>query len=60
MVEGVNTAKAALALAQKYQIEMPIVEQIKLVLFEGKSAKDAATDLLVRDKRIEYKTLEWD
>ena len=60
MVEGVNTAKAALALAQKYQVEMPIVEQINLVLFEGKSAKDAATDLLVRDKRIEYKTLEWD
>lgn len=60
VVEGVNTAKAALALAQKYQVEMPIVEQINLVLFEGKSAKNAATDLLVRDKRIEYKTLEWD
>lgn len=60
VVEGVNTAKAALALARKYDVEMPIVEQINLVLFEGKSAKDAATDLLIRDKRPEYKTLQWD
>ncbi|CRZ34347.1 glycerol 3-phosphate dehydrogenase (NAD(P)+) [Herbinix hemicellulosilytica] len=60
VVEGVNTAKAALALAKKYDVEMPIVEQINLVLFEGKSPLDAATDLLVRDKRPEYKTLQWD
>lgn len=60
VIEGVNTARAALALAKKYEVEMPIVEQINLVLFEGKSAKDAATDLLVRDKRTEYKTLQWD
>lgn len=59
-IEGVNTAKAALTLARKYNVEMPIVEQINMVLFEGKSAADAATDLLVRDKRNEYKTLEWD
>lgn len=59
-IEGVNTAKAALTLAKKYNVEMPIVEQINMVLFEGKSAKDAATDLLVRDKRREYISLEWD
>lgn len=59
-IEGVNTAKAALTLARKYDVEMPIVEQINMVLFEGKSAKDAAADLLVRDKRREYTTLEWD
>lgn len=60
VVEGANTAKAALSLARKHNVEMPIVEQINLVLFEGKSAKEATTDLLVRDKRSEYKTLEWD
>jgi glycerol-3-phosphate dehydrogenase (NAD(P)+) len=60
VIEGVNTAKAALTLARRYNVEMPIVEQINMVLFEGKSAKDAASDLLVRDKRKEYKTLEWD
>ncbi len=60
VVEGVNTAKAALHLAQKYNVEMPIVEQINMVLFEGKTPGEALADLYSRDKRIEYKTLEWD
>ncbi len=60
VVEGINSAKAALALAQANDVEMPIVEQINLVLFEGKAAKDALNDLLNRDRRKEYKTLEWD
>ncbi len=60
VVEGVNSASAALSLAKKYEVEMPIVEQINMVLFEGKSPYDAASDLLMRDKRIEYHTLEWD
>jgi glycerol-3-phosphate dehydrogenase (NAD(P)+) len=59
VVEGINSAQAALALAQKYEVEMPIVEQINLVLFENKSPKDALTDLLMRDRRREYKSLEW-
>ena len=58
-VEGVNTAKAAYGLAQKYGVEMPIVEQICEVLFEDKDAKVAIYDLLRRDKSIEYKTLVW-
>ena len=58
-VEGVNTAKAALGLARKYDVEMPIVEKICEVLFEDKDAKTAIYDLLRRDKSIEYKTLEW-
>jgi glycerol-3-phosphate dehydrogenase (NAD(P)+) len=60
VVEGINSARAALALAQKNEVEMPIVEQINLVLFEGKAPKDALYDLLGRDKRKEYKSLEWD
>jgi glycerol-3-phosphate dehydrogenase (NAD(P)+) len=60
VVEGVNSAKAALALAQQNGVEMPIVEQINLVLFEGKSPSDALNDLLNRDRRKEYKSLEWD
>jgi len=59
VVEGVNSAKAALALAKKYDVEMPIVEQINLVLFEEKSANDAVADLLGRDRRKEYSTLQW-
>lgn len=59
VVEGVFSAKAALALSKKYNIEMPIVEQINMVLFDGKSPQEAVSDLLLRDKRKEYSTLEW-
>ena len=60
VVEGVYSAKAALQLAKKYNVEMPIVEQVYAILFEGKSPKEAVSDLLLRDKRKEYSTLEWD
>ena len=59
VIEGVNSAKAALALAQKYEVEMPIVEQVNLVLFENKSAKEALAELFVRDKTKEHSALEW-
>ena len=59
VVEGVHCAKAAWKLAKKYEIEMPIVEQVNEVLFQGKSAKDAVSELLLRDKRIENQNLEW-
>ena len=44
VVEGVYSAKAAKALAEAYGEDMPIVEQINQVLFEGKPAKDAVGD----------------
>lgn len=60
VVEGVNSAQAALALAEKYGVEMPIVEQVNAVLFEGKEAKEALEDLLVREKVTEYSSLSWE
>jgi len=60
VVEGVYSAKAAKALAEAYGEDMPIVEQINQVLFEGKPAKDAVGDLMLRDKRIENSLLPWD
>lgn len=60
VVEGVNSAQAALALAKKYGVEMPIVEQVNAVLFEGKEAKEALEDLLVREKVTEYSSLSWE
>ncbi len=60
VIEGVNSAHAALMLAKKYRIEMPIVEQVNEVLFEGKSAKDALADLLLREKVDEYSSLNWE
>lgn len=59
VVEGVYSAKAAFALSKKYDISMPIVEQVNLVLFENKSAKEAVDNLLSRDKRREYSDLKW-
>ena len=60
VIEGANSAKAALALAEKYNVSMPIVEQINSMLFDGKDAKTAVNELLCRDKQIEYKTLSWE
>lgn len=60
VVEGVYSAKAALALAEKYQVSIPIIEQVNKVLFEDKSAKEAVTELMLRDKRVENVNLEWE
>lgn len=59
VVEGVFCAKAALALSQKYEVQMPIVEQVNLVLFEHKDPRTAVSDLLLRDRTIENSSLEW-
>ena len=59
VVEGVYSAKAAIALAREYGIDMPITEQVNEVLFEGKTARQAVTDLMLRDKKSEIETLEW-
>lgn len=60
VVEGVYSAKAAYGLAKKYQVSMPIVEEVNAVLFEGKSAAEAVKDLMFRDKRSEASSLSWD
>lgn len=60
VVEGVYSARSALALSKKYDVPMPIVEQVNLVLFEGKPAKEAVGDLMLRDKRIEHSEIPWD
>ncbi|MDO4555702.1 MAG: NAD(P)H-dependent glycerol-3-phosphate dehydrogenase [Lachnospiraceae bacterium] len=60
VVEGVYSAKAALTLSKEHNVSMPIVEQINQVLFEGKSAKEAVEELLLRDKRVENKSVNWE
>ena len=59
VVEGVYSAKAAIALAKKYHVDMPIIEAVNKVLFEDKQAKEAVTELMMRDKRSEHSALEW-
>ena len=59
VVEGVYSAKAAKQLAEKYQVEMPIVEEVNRILFEGKPAADAVMELMCRDKTSEHPGLSW-
>lgn len=59
VVEGVYSAKAAMALALKYDVQIPIIEQVNEVLFGGKSAADAVRDLMLRDRKIEISDTEW-
>ena len=59
VVEGVYSAKAALLLAEKYEVEMPIVKAVNEILFEGKKPGDALTELMERDKKIENNSQDW-
>lgn len=60
VVEGVHSAKAALALSKKYEVSMPIIEQVNQVLFGGKPATEAVGELMMRDKTIESPDLPWE
>jgi glycerol-3-phosphate dehydrogenase (NAD(P)+) len=60
VVEGVYSAKAALALAKKYEVSMPIVEMVNKILFEDYPARDAVKVLLTRDRTSEVTSLAWE
>ena len=53
VVEGLYSAKAAMTQAEKYEVQLPIIEQVNEVLFHGKAAAQAVNDLMLRDKKIE-------
>ncbi len=54
VAEGVPTAKAANQLAKKFNVEMPIMEQVYGVLFNGKDPQKAVRDLMTRPGKDEY------
>lgn len=60
VVEGVYSAKAAAGLSKKYQVSMPIVQEVNDILFGGKAASEAVKDLMFRDKRREASSLIWE
>lgn len=60
VVEGVYSAKAAIKLAEKYQVSMPIIEQVNRVLFENKSAGEAVKELMLREGKSELNVLDWE
>jgi glycerol-3-phosphate dehydrogenase (NAD(P)+) len=48
VVEGVNATRAALLLAARHGVDMPITHEIHDILFSGKSVSDALNDLMTR------------
>ncbi len=59
IVEGVYSAKAAVALAEQYGVDMPIVTQVNRVLFEDMPAGEGVGGLMLRDKRPEAEDPDW-
>jgi len=53
VAEGVWTARAALDLARKKDVDMPITREVYAILFEKKPAKEALRDLMKRDQKAE-------
>lgn len=53
VAEGVKTAKAARELAKKYHIDMPIVDEVYQILYEGKDPQRALQDLMTRELKAE-------
>jgi glycerol-3-phosphate dehydrogenase (NAD(P)+) len=53
IAEGVETARAAHALAKRQGIEMPITAQVHAVLFEDVPARDAVESLMLREPKPE-------
>lgn len=53
VVEGVVSAKSALELARKYNVTMPIVEEVNHVLFDGADPVESVKVLMMRDKKNE-------
>ncbi len=54
VAEGVFTTRAALGLARSRGIEMPITEQMELILDEGKDPREAIRDLMLRPGKDEH------
>ncbi len=54
VAEGVATAESAYELSRKYNVEMPIVEQIYKVISEDKNPSDAVKELMTRTLKAEF------
>jgi glycerol-3-phosphate dehydrogenase (NAD(P)+) len=57
-VEGMTAAREVMMRAKQVGIEMPIVEQVYKILFEGYDPHQAVKELLERDQKAETHTIE--
>ncbi len=53
IAEGVKTTLSAYQLAQREQVELPIIEQMYAILYENKDPRQAVSDLMMRDLKAE-------
>ena len=53
VIEGVGTAESCHELCNKYNVEMPIAEEIYAIIYRGKDPKTAVRDLMTRKKKSE-------
>ncbi|HUF26279.1 MAG TPA: NAD(P)H-dependent glycerol-3-phosphate dehydrogenase [Gemmatimonadaceae bacterium] len=53
VAEGIDTTRSARALARRQGVEMPIVNAVFRILFEGSPARDAIAELMTRELRQE-------
>lgn len=58
VAEGVSTTQAALQLAARHHVEMPIAEQLSLILFEELDPQKAVPELMLRDPKGELEGIE--
>lgn len=53
VAEGVNTARAAVALGARHGVELPIAREVAAILFDQKAPRQAIADLMERDLKAE-------
>jgi len=54
VAEGVNTTKAGYLLAQKYEVDLPITNEVYKALYEDKDARQVIRDLMTREAKPEF------
>ncbi len=54
VIEGVATAESAFELSKKYNVEMPIVEQVYKIIYEGEEPAVAVNNLMSRSLKSEF------
>ena len=54
VAEGVNTARAAVGLGEKFAVELPIITKVAQILFEGKPPRETIGELMERDLKAEH------
>jgi glycerol-3-phosphate dehydrogenase (NAD(P)+) len=53
VIEGVETAQAAVVLGRRFEVELPIIEQVHAILFRAKNPRQALQALMTRSRKAE-------